>query len=71
MVLIFSEQADYSTFQVIRWLKSFHVDYFRLNKEDDVSVKKIDLLNDIMLFEVNGKELDLSKINVVWYRRGL
>jgi len=70
MVLIFSEQADYSTFQVIRWLKSFHVDYFRLNKEDDVSVKKIDLLNDIMLFEVNGKELDLSKINVVWYRRG-
>ncbi|WP_313240665.1 grasp-with-spasm system ATP-grasp peptide maturase [Sphingobacterium multivorum] len=70
MVLIFSEQADYCTYQVIRWLKSFQVDYFRLNKEDDVSVKKIDLLNNTMLFEVNSKELDLSKINAVWYRRG-
>ncbi|MGB3063124.1 grasp-with-spasm system ATP-grasp peptide maturase [Sphingobacterium thalpophilum] len=70
MVLIFSEQNDFSTFQVIRWLKSLSVHYFRLNKEDDVSVKNIDLLNDVMMFEVNGKELDFSKINTVWYRRG-
>lgn len=67
MVLIISEEADYSTNVVIDWLLFYNQIFVRVNLEDNLN---IDFNGDDFIFS-NGKiNFSLSKIKSVWYRRG-
>ncbi|UOE48669.1 grasp-with-spasm system ATP-grasp peptide maturase [Mucilaginibacter sp. SMC90] len=69
MILIVSEKNDQSTYEVMQWLKKNHVPHFRVNGEDLVNVRHLDLNKEIVL-DVQGNEIDLKKVKVLWYRRG-
>ena len=71
MLLIISNHLDSSTSFVIKWLLRYDVDFFRLNDEDKISVKWLDLEKNVFQIIVNeDKILDLTKVTSLWYRRG-
>nr|WP_288935707.1 grasp-with-spasm system ATP-grasp peptide maturase [uncultured Allomuricauda sp.] len=67
MVLIISNSQDSSTTKVIEWLEHYKCKWFRINKEDIVSIQ-FDV--DDMSFLLDEVKLKLSEIKSVWYRRG-
>jgi ATP-GRASP peptide maturase of grasp-with-spasm system len=69
MILIFSEQQDISTNDVIDWLHFKDYDFCRLNMDDitNNSNFSIDNLLDKKGFTIKGINIDL--ISVVWFRR--
>nr|WP_299206803.1 grasp-with-spasm system ATP-grasp peptide maturase [uncultured Brumimicrobium sp.] len=72
MILIISEQEDYSTERVTKWLDHLHAKYFRLNKEDPIKNLEITFSNNdfsINLY-INEEWLLFKEIHSVWYRRG-
>lgn len=72
MVLIISEQNDYSTENVIKWLEYFQTNYFRLNREDKITGVNIFFSeNDFSAsIYINNNWLSFEEIQCVWYRRG-
>ncbi len=70
MVIILSESADFSTLEVIKWLKYFKIDYVRINRTDFLSIDEIDLNSDSIVLNIEGQKLNLSKVKSFWYRRG-
>jgi len=70
-VLILSESFENTTDEVIEWLLSENINVTRLNKEDEVEIRKIDLLNEKIIISKKGLEIDLADINVFWHRRGM
>lgn len=71
MVLIISENNDLTTDKVIEWLMYFGVnDFVRINEDDKIIVKEIDLQKEEVIFSVNGKKIWMSDIDFFWYRRG-
>jgi ATP-GRASP peptide maturase of grasp-with-spasm system len=66
MTLIFSEEIDSSTTQVIEWLSYFNVDFIRINETDEIEIiikhNKFYLITDDL-------EIELNKIRFIWYRR--
>lgn len=75
MVLIISIQNDFSTFEVIKWLKYLNVPYWVIYREDIYTLEKLEIskLNKTTIIIKNSKsniELDLSKVKLVWFRRG-
>lgn len=72
MVLILSRQSDYSTNKVIDWLSYYKVPFFRLNDED-LALGKIkvnfNLNNNTYFFKKNNQVIDISSINIVWFRK--
>lgn len=73
MVIIFSEESDKSTSNVIDWLIKFQVPYIRLNMENVVMVEKICIGIDnkvSIILEINDILLEIENINAFWYRRG-
>ena len=73
MILILSEETDVSTSDVIEWLTSFGAQCIRINTEDELKINLISLneTENVVLNSNNGDEIDLSKINSFWYRRGV
>lgn len=76
MILISSILTEYSTNDVIDWLRRAdqEIQFIRLNPEDLISNLKIEL-NDsreqiFIGIETNKKEISLSDITSYWYRRG-
>lgn len=71
MVIIFSENSDLSTCNVIDWLIKFNVPYFRVNVEDIVKIECINIgeKNEVIL-NINSIVVEFSKITAYWYRRG-
>lgn len=70
MVIILSEANDYSTLEVISWLKFYNVDFVRINSDERIQLLKIDLQNDTFLISVNDKIIDLLTVDMIWHRRG-
>jgi len=72
MILIISEQEDYSTEKVTKWLDHFQAEYFRLNKEDLIKNLEITFSNNVFSVNlyINEDWLLLEEIKCVWYRRG-
>ncbi len=71
MIVIFSSKDDFTTNKVCDWLRYYQHDYIRLNREfRNVSIEKIDLLNDIIILNIEGVQIDIKDITAVWYRRG-
>ena len=70
MILIFSNQLDYSTDEVIRWLSYYSADVLRINVDDEAY--KIEFINqsEIMVKNSNGELYNLLDASAYWYRRG-
>ena len=71
MILIFSTTHDYTTFEVIKWLNHLgEFDIFRINSDEKNNISFSVSENDFTL-TVNGTVIELNKIRVVWYRKGV
>ena len=72
-VLILSEQNDYSTSEVLDWIRYFGGNTIRISKETDIQFIEIDPFTNktatYTLF-INGKILRSKDIFSYWYRRG-
>jgi hypothetical protein len=68
MVLIITEEADYSTNIVINWLSSFGIKWVRLNENNQLS---IDFYGDDFKMISVDESFYFSDLKCVWYRRGL
>lgn len=67
MILIITEEADYSSSLVIDWLLYFKIDFIRVNENDVLDIEYE--LNDI---KIVGKSFSFfySELKGMWYRRG-
>ncbi|MFK7949205.1 MAG: grasp-with-spasm system ATP-grasp peptide maturase [Saprospiraceae bacterium] len=72
MILILSNEYDYSTIDVTHWLKHYNIPFVRLNGEEVYSLEKVTLENNEVDFVIYNDEkiIKLSEIKSVWYRRG-
>lgn len=72
MILILSQEFDYSTIDVTHWLKYRNVPFVRLNGEEVYTLQKVTLENNELDFIIHNDEktIKLSEIKSVWYRRG-
>lgn len=67
MVLIISEEADYSTNVVIDWLLFYNEKFVRINEEDNLNV---DFNGTDIVFKKDDCSFSFNEIKSVWYRRG-
>jgi hypothetical protein len=72
MILIFSEEKDLSTNDVIEWLIEANKKFIRINSESigRVVFHHYDSAKQEMLATVDGQTFNLCKVESVWYRRG-
>jgi ATP-GRASP peptide maturase of grasp-with-spasm system len=70
MIIIFSQITDNSTNDIVDWLTRFNKECIRLNPADeDVKLEHIDLEKNEIVFNVQGKKIDILKAKSIWYRR--
>ncbi|CAL2107109.1 Grasp-with-spasm system ATP-grasp peptide maturase [Tenacibaculum sp. 190524A02b] len=71
MIVIFSDQADSSTCDVIDWLIKEKVDFVRINTDEnfDIDICINNDTNSAVLY-YKGQKIDTDTIKGVWYRRG-
>lgn len=72
MILIFSEEKDLSTNDVIEWIIASNKEFVRINSENigRVVFHHYDSLKQEILVTLDGQPFNLCKIESVWYRRG-
>jgi len=72
MILILSQERELSTDKVIEWLDFQKVRYLRVNRLDDVILKRMELSRDQSDCElqVNDRQITLKDVSCFWYRRG-
>lgn len=71
MIFILSEQSDYSTSKVIKWLLHFQERFRRVNGEDLEFLPFIQLGKDTQASITLGElEIDLNEVKSYWFRRG-
>lgn len=68
MILIISNNNDFSTGEVIRWLKTMKEKFLRLNEDDVIEI--VQMNNESLIFRYNDREYNLNDFKSVWYRRG-
>jgi ATP-GRASP peptide maturase of grasp-with-spasm system len=68
MILIKSNTEDYSTTQVVKWLKHYGADFLRLN--GTTFLKDLKITNDSISFSHKDTTVILSDVAKYWYRRG-
>ena len=63
---------DQSTSDVIDWLLFYQKDFIRINETDEIRGcnVNVDNKNVSVILNINGKELNLSEIDSIWFRRG-
>lgn len=71
MVIIFSSEDDYSTNEVIDWLRFYEVEYRRYTYDNPLLVERLTVENDqtSLEFSVANERFDFSAIKSIWYRR--
>lgn len=73
-ILILSDDSDYSTEIVLRWIEFYNFDYLRINGNDSLIFKSLTIDSDDgiddVYFEFNGKPYNLNNFSSYWYRRG-
>lgn len=75
MIIIFSNNQDYSTFQVVQWLEYLtDIKVLRINSGDlNRELKRRVLIkgqNAGLEFEIGSEKFSLSEIQAVWVRKG-
>jgi ATP-GRASP peptide maturase of grasp-with-spasm system len=71
MILIFTIKYDFSTYQVINWLKYYGEKVVRINIDDDLN--KFEKITEEGIFfrnMVSGEVVNLSEAKACWWRRG-
>jgi hypothetical protein len=68
VIYIKSLKGDYSTNEVLAWLKHLDGKYFRHNTEFEESFEFL-ISKDKTFIKVNQREINLSQIHAFWYRR--
>jgi hypothetical protein len=70
MILIFSEENDFSTDYVMEWLVDFYKqDVIRINNEANCNlIEKIEINSDFIKFR--NTNLNINEVNSTWFRRG-
>lgn len=73
MILINSIQKDYSTNDVMDWLRWYKQDVIRINEHSKISDLNINFRGDCLVvsFKVDGTICCLDKIKSYWFRRGV
>jgi hypothetical protein len=73
-ILILSDEDDYSTEIVLRWIEYFGHEYLRLNGNDELNFLSLCIDNESenneVLFTYKGKTYNLNEFSSYWYRRG-
>ncbi len=67
MVLLISSKTDYSTVEVMRWLRHYQQKVIRINGVDQIELLEID--QDIKI-QFKGEIISFDEIQSVWFRRG-
>ncbi|GAA4759960.1 MULTISPECIES: grasp-with-spasm system ATP-grasp peptide maturase [Flavobacterium] len=67
MILILSQESDFSTTQIIEWLEVLGKKWIRINGEDEII---IDYEGEDIVFTLNESSFKFSEITSFWYRRG-
>jgi ATP-GRASP peptide maturase of grasp-with-spasm system len=72
LVLIGSENADYTTTLVCRWIERLGHNFIRLNEEDKLHIKSVSVSNGGIdaTFKSGSRVFNLSEIYSFWFRRG-
>lgn len=73
MVLIFSDNDDGSTNEVIEWLDALGTKWFRINESDKVALETLTFQKNTLTrfnLKINDTVIDLTKCYSYWYRRG-
>lgn len=73
MVLILSSESDFSTSEVIKWLRHINKPYIRINWNDTIFIKDVNMESEEIniSFQINdGKLIQTKDITSYWYRRG-
>jgi ATP-GRASP peptide maturase of grasp-with-spasm system len=69
MVLIFSDNRDKSTDNVIDWMTFFKVDFLRITSRSPIRILKIDINEELFSFGIDDKIVNSEQITGYWYRR--
>ncbi len=72
MILILTSETDYSSIEVIYWLRFYQIDYIVITEKTKVEIFDVNIKNDSdtdFTLQVNDKEIHSSKIDAYWYRR--
>lgn len=67
MILILSDEFDFSTTQVLEWLDYYSLKWIRINPNEKIKLK---FLGEDILFDLKGNSFFLSEVEGFWYRRG-
>jgi ATP-GRASP peptide maturase of grasp-with-spasm system len=72
MILIISDRNDFSTNEVIDWILHKNYKFCRINREDELNINKLELINNKVEFEIQNsvRKFKLSNLKAYWYRRG-
>jgi ATP-GRASP peptide maturase of grasp-with-spasm system len=72
MILIISDKNDHSTNEVIDWIDNKQREFLRINREDELSINQLELINNKVEFEIKTSfgKFKLSNLKAYWYRRG-
>lgn len=73
MVLIFSDNEDGSTNEVIEWLDAWGIQWFRINESDQVALETLTFQDNTLscfTLKINDTVIDLTQCYSYWYRRG-
>lgn len=67
MIVIITEEADYSSSLVINWLLFYNVSFIRINENDLI---RVEFLKNDFRFIIQEIVFNFSEIKGMWYRRG-
>jgi ATP-GRASP peptide maturase of grasp-with-spasm system len=74
MIVIFSEESDTSTTEVMDWLYMFETEnILRINSDSNIvnCLSYFNLNRNQAILQINDKIINLSEIKSIWYRRGV
>lgn len=74
MILIISEQEDYTTIEVLKWLNYMNIEWVKVDDLSQVEFQLVSLINDeptvIMKDKSTSTTIKLADVQAYWYRRG-
>lgn len=73
MVFIISNNGDYSTYRVLKWLNEFEVDWIRVNEDSLTDFNEITINNSGkhgLILRVDKEVVNFENVSAYWYRRG-
>lgn len=71
MILVISDNTDYTTKLILEWLDYQGKEFLRLNLEDKITITNISYgKNGDTTFKILGRDVLSSSIKSVWFRRG-